>query len=96
MSDAQHVIAGRRHNDETKRWLAAQLDQLGYKMLPSETNFVMIDVRRDVRPLIGAMRERDVQVGRLFPALPHHLRVTIGRPEEMEKFAAAFKSAIAG
>jgi histidinol-phosphate aminotransferase len=95
LADSQHVIAGRRHNDETKRWLASQMKALGYDVLPSETNFVMIDIRRDVKPLIGAIRDHGVHVGRLFPAMPHHLRVTIGRPDEMEKFVGAFRAATA-
>jgi histidinol-phosphate aminotransferase len=32
-----------------------------------------------------------VHVGRLFPAMPHHLRVTIGTPEEMARFVDAFR-----
>ena len=94
LKDAQHVIDGRRHNDETKKWLVAQMKSAGYEVLPSETNFVMIDVRRDVKPLIGAIRQHGVQPGRLFPAMPHHLRVTIGRPEEMQKFVDAFSAAL--
>jgi histidinol-phosphate aminotransferase len=62
----------------------------GYEILPSEANFVMIDLRRDVRPVITAFREQNVRVGRLFPARPQHLRVTIGRKEEMERFVEAF------
>lgn len=95
LADSEHVINGRRHNDETKKWLVAQMKAAGYDVLPSETNFVMIDVRREVKPLIGAIRERGVHVGRLFPAMPHHLRVTIGRPEEMQAFVSAFKSSLA-
>jgi histidinol-phosphate/aromatic aminotransferase/cobyric acid decarboxylase-like protein len=41
------------------------------------------------------MREHDVHVGRLFPAMPSHLRVTIGRPEEMTKFLTAFQVVMA-
>jgi len=52
-------------------------------------------VRRDVKPLISSMRDQGVRVGRLFPAMPHHLRITIGRPEEMERFVGAFKTSIA-
>jgi len=95
LADSEHVITGRRHNDTTKQWLRAQVKSLGYEMLPSEANFVMIDVRRDVKPLISGMREHGVHVGRLFPAMPHHLRVTIGRPEEMEAFVGAFKVVMA-
>jgi histidinol-phosphate aminotransferase len=48
----------------------------------------MIDMKRPVQPLIAALRKRGVQVGRLFPSLPNHLRVTIGKPGEMETFLA--------
>ena len=70
------------------------MEKSGYKLLPSETNFVMIDLGREVKPVIGALRERKVQVGRLFPAMPKHLRVTIGTPEEMERFMEAFAGVV--
>jgi len=89
LADSRHVIDGRKRNDDTKQWLAAQMKAAGFEMLPSEANFVMIDMRRDVKPLIAALRERGVHVGRLFPAMPRHLRVTIGTPSEMEAFVRA-------
>jgi histidinol-phosphate aminotransferase len=94
LADTAYVADGRRKNAATKRDLVARLDALGYKTIPSETNFVMIDLRREVRPVIGAMRERRVQVGRAFPALPQHLRVTVGTPEEMERFVEAFRNVV--
>jgi len=36
-----------------------------------------------------------VQVGRLFPALPSYLRLTIGKQSEMEMFLSAFRQVIA-
>ena len=33
-------------------------------------------------PVIEALRQKNVEVGRRFAALPTHLRVTIGTPEE--------------
>ena len=62
-------------------------------MIPSDTNFIMIDTRRDVKPLITTLRGRGVQVGRLFPAMPRHLRVTIGTPDQMQRFLEVFRSA---
>ena len=76
---------------ETRAHVVERLGAMGYKTIPSETNFVMIDIRRDVKPVIAGMRTRGVHVGRLFPALPHHLRVTIGTPEEMQQFLDAFR-----
>jgi len=94
LADADHVTRGRQRNSKTRAWVTGQLDRLGFKYLPSEANFMMVDVRNDVRPVIRAMRESGVHVGRLFPALPHHLRVTIGTPEQMQRFVAAFGEAM--
>lgn len=94
LADAQHVTTGRVRNRDTRAQLAAGLQSLGYSMVPSQANFVMIDTRRDVRPLITALRERNVQVGRLFPAMPHHLRVTIGTADDMRAFLAAFREVV--
>jgi histidinol-phosphate aminotransferase len=95
LSDSKHVADGKRRNSETKRDLVASLSKLGYSTIPSDTNFIMIDTRRDVKPLITALRGRGVQVGRLFPAMPHHLRVTIGTPQQMRQFLEAFRSTVA-
>jgi len=95
LADAEHVTRGRMRNSTTKQELIAQLAEVGYNIVPSETNFVMIDLRREVKPVIGAMRDRNVRVGRLFPAMPNHLRVTIGTPEEMRRFMETFREVMA-
>jgi len=95
LSDTEHVTRGRLRNSTTKQELVARLVELGYSIIPSEANFVMIDLRRDVKPVIAAMRERGVHVGRLFPAMPHHLRVTIGTQPEMVRFAEVFREVMA-
>jgi histidinol-phosphate/aromatic aminotransferase/cobyric acid decarboxylase-like protein len=41
------------------------------------------------------MRTRGVHVGRVFPAMPNHMRVTIGKPEQMEAFVRAFTAVVA-
>ncbi|HEU5247826.1 MAG TPA: hypothetical protein VFU09_12115, partial [Candidatus Udaeobacter sp.] len=69
----------------------SELGKMGYKQIPSQANFIMVDCKKPVLPLIKAMKEKNVQVGRLFPALPNHMRVTIGKKSEMETFLAAFK-----
>jgi histidinol-phosphate aminotransferase len=54
----------------------------------------MIDVKRPVLPLIKGLKERNVHVGRLFPALPNHMRLTIGKKSEMEAFLSAFRQVL--
>ena len=55
----------------------------------------MFGVKCPVPPLIQALKERNVHVGRLFPALPNHMRLTIGKKREMEAFLSAFRQVIA-
>jgi histidinol-phosphate aminotransferase len=95
LDDADQVTNGRRLNSETKSFLSGELDQMGYEQIPSQANFVMIDLRCPVVPMIQALKQRKVQVGRLFPALPNHLRLTIGKKAEMEAFLGAFREVLA-
>ena len=91
LKDADQVTRGRKLNSEVKKSVCAELDTLGYHYIPSQANFMMIDLRRDVRPVLGELRSRGVEVGRLFPALPNHMRVTIGTAPEMKTFLSAFR-----
>ncbi len=94
LRDSDQVANGRRMNSQTKMFLNTELEAMGYKHIPSQANFLMIDVKRPARPLIQALGQRGVQVGRVFPALPNHMRVTIGKRPEMETFLAAFRQVV--
>jgi histidinol-phosphate aminotransferase len=95
LDDTDQVPNGQRLNSEAKAFTIGGLQKLGYQTIPSQANFIMVECKRPVVPLIKAMKERGVHVGRLFPALPNHMRVTIGKRSEMEAFLDAFKQVIA-
>ncbi|MEP6568262.1 MAG: histidinol-phosphate transaminase [Acidobacteriota bacterium] len=92
LQDAAQVEQGRRRNSEVKKFVYGELDKAGFTFIPSHANFLMIDLRREVKPMIAAMRERNVQVGRVFPALPNFMRVTLGTRPQMEAFVSAFRT----
>jgi histidinol-phosphate aminotransferase len=94
LNDSDHLANGRRMNSQTKNFLGRELENMGYKHVPSQANFLMIDMKRPVGPMILALRQRGVQVGRVFPALPNHMRVTIGKRPEMETFLRAFRQVV--
>jgi histidinol-phosphate aminotransferase len=94
LDDSDHVPNGQRLNKEAKTFTTTELEKMGYKCIPSQSNFIMFDCKKPVVPLIKAMKERNVRVGRLFPALPNHMRLTIGKKSEMETFLAAFREVI--
>src|SRR5258708_1936192 len=68
-----------------------ELNALGYETLPSETNFFMVSIGREIQPVIEEFRKRGVAVGRPFPPMTTHMRVSIGTAEEMDRFMKAFK-----
>jgi histidinol-phosphate aminotransferase len=95
LDDPDHVPNGQRLNKEAKTFTTSELEKMGYKTIPSQANFIMFDCKKPVVPLIRAMKERNVHVGRLFPALPNHMRLTIGKKSEMETFLTAFREVAA-
>jgi histidinol-phosphate aminotransferase len=75
--------------------VTGELETMGYKSIPSQANFIMFDCKRPVVPLIQTLKQRKVHVGRLFPALPNHMRLTVGKKSEMENFLTAFREVVA-
>lgn len=63
------------------------LEDLELDVIPSHVNFVMHEVNGPVEEYIERMWDRGYIVGRAFAELPTHNRVTLGRPEEMERWA---------
>src|SRR6266581_5022121 len=95
LDDPDQVPNGQRLTSEAKAITIDELDKMGYKTVPSQANFIMFDCKRPVVPLIQALKQRNVQVGRLFPALPNYMRLTIGKRAEMEIFLSAFRQVTA-
>jgi histidinol-phosphate aminotransferase len=94
LEDPDHVPRTRRVMNRTREWLRAEMHQDGRAIIPSQANFVMIDLGTDVTPVIAALRGRGVYVGRKFPSLPNWLRVSIGTPEEMKRFVGELRTAL--
>ena len=94
LNDPEVVPANKKRLNDTRKWVTAELAKDGHRVMPSEANFFMVDVGGDVSPVIEAFRQRKVMVGRKFPSLGNWLRVSVGKPEEMQKFLAAFREIV--
>ncbi len=95
LEDPEQVTKGRTLNAETRAFTTGELGKMGYEIIPSQANFIMVDLKRPVVPLIQSLKQRKIRVGRLFQAMPNHLRLTIGKKSEMEAFLAAFRQIMA-
>jgi histidinol-phosphate aminotransferase len=94
LNDSSHVARQRQLNSDTRGWMCRELEKDGRRYMPSETNFVMVDVGGDVAPVIAAFRERKILVGRKFPSLPNWLRISIGTRKEQERFIAGLRQIV--
>ncbi len=91
LADSDHVATCRAQLNATRQWLCAELTKDSRPFIPSQANFVMLDMGTDVKPIIEQFRARNIFVGRQFPAMPDFLRVTIGTQPEIESFLAALR-----
>ncbi|MGH9860372.1 MAG: histidinol-phosphate transaminase, partial [Candidatus Acidiferrales bacterium] len=94
LDDAEHVAKQRKLNNETRQWLCAELQRDGRRCIPSHTNFIMLDVGRDIAGVAAQFRQREILVGRKFPPMHTWLRVSIGTRNQMEKFLAALRQIV--
>jgi histidinol-phosphate aminotransferase len=76
---------------DLRKKTTAELAAYGYQSLPSETNFFMVEIGREIQPVIQEFAAKKVAVGRPFPPMTKHMRVSIGTAEEMARFMTAFK-----
>jgi histidinol-phosphate aminotransferase len=96
LGDADHVARQRALLNGTRRRLCEELTRDGRRYIPSEANFLMIDVGQDVGPVVEAFREHGILVGRRFPAMPTWLRVSIGTARETDAFLRALRQIVPG
>jgi histidinol-phosphate aminotransferase len=81
----------RRINAGVRQRTFDWLDRNGYAYIPSESNCFLLDTKRPGKDVRDAMAKENVLIGRTWPVLPTHVRVTVGTGEEMELFQAAFQ-----
>lgn len=96
------AVKDKKAEDDVRRATIAARDRTvdtlrswGYSVIPSETNFFMVRTGRPVAEVRADFRRRGIAVGRPFPPMLDHLRVSVGTDEDMDRFAAAFKEIFA-
>jgi len=91
LSDEEHVRESRRVNTEGMASLAERLTALDLRVVPSQANFLYFDVKQDGKVVFEALLKRGVIVRHLGGAF---LRVTVGLPQENDRFIAALQAVL--
>lgn len=72
------------------KWLSEEVEKLGCKAFPSQTNFFLIDVKGDGQKLYRHMLTKGVIVRPMNAYdYPDYIRITVGLPEENRRFISA-------
>jgi histidinol-phosphate/aromatic aminotransferase/cobyric acid decarboxylase-like protein len=66
------------------------LEKNKFHYVPSVSNCFMVDVKKPGGQVVAAMLKEKVVIGRVWPAWPTYVRVTVGTADEMKKFQTAF------
>jgi histidinol-phosphate aminotransferase len=67
----------------------------GYTVADSHANFIFVDIKRSSVGFQDACRREGVAVGRAFPPMLNHARISIGTMAEMEKAIPVFMKVLA-
>jgi histidinol-phosphate aminotransferase len=90
LADQAHLASARVINRNERNALGEALATRGYRVLPSQTNFVMIDLGRDAADLERHLFERGVVVRPMGGyGLPHTLRISVGSRIENQRLLDA-------
>ena len=90
LQDASLIEARRKITADVRGATFAWRDAGGWRYTRSVSNCFMIDTGVPARQVIDAMQARNVYIGRVWPAVPTHVRITVGTAEEMAQFQTAF------
>lgn len=94
--DADLVPTRKKIIADTRMQTLAWLKSEGYACTPSESNCFMLDVRRPGKQVQAALAAKEMYVGRIWPAWPNSLRITVGTPDEMMAFRKDFTEVMSG
>jgi len=82
LEDIDYVARARETNDAGLRVLAEGLTSLGLDVLPSISNFVLVDLGQPAMPIYDALLRSGIIVRPVANyGLPNHLRISVGLPE---------------
>ncbi|NLW44908.1 MAG: histidinol-phosphate transaminase [Syntrophomonadaceae bacterium] len=95
LADKEHLEKSREVNIQGRDYLYREFSRMGLEYVPTEANFIFVDIKKDCRQVFQALLREGVIVrtGDIF-GYPTYLRVTIGKPEENRRFIAALEKVL--
>lgn len=90
IKDEDHVRRTLENNAAGTAWLSQHIAELGLRLVPTSANFIYFETEENADVISERMQAQGVIVRSLVPwGIPNGIRVTIGTPEQNEKFLRA-------
>ncbi|MBI5783707.1 MAG: histidinol-phosphate transaminase [Gammaproteobacteria bacterium] len=95
LEDETHVAHAVQTNRDGMRQLIRAFKELGLEYIASAGNFICIDFKRPAAAMYEALLRQGIIVRPVANyGMPNHLRVTVGLPQENERFIKALEKVI--
>ena len=92
LDDTEFLTFAREKNAAERTWLTEQLAAMGWRVIPSQTNFIFVDTGRDSTPLVEAARAAGIIIrGAAGWGFPTFLRISLGTHEQNKALAEVLK-----
>jgi histidinol-phosphate aminotransferase len=91
IKDTSNEARIKQLNKQIRDRVTNELKAMGYDVIPSQANFFMVDVKKDVTVAGQEFLKRGIIIGRKFPPMNEWLRVSVGTDDEMKTFMKVFK-----
>lgn len=96
LEDTEHLTRSVSLNAEGRDYLCQEFTRLSLDYVPSQANFVLVDVARDSREVFDALLHRGIIVrAGAGLGLPRHIRVTVGTSDQNARFIQALEQVLA-
>jgi histidinol-phosphate aminotransferase len=95
LKDHAFVAESVRINALSREAIIREIPRFGGRPLPSQAGFVWIEFDRETRPIRDALAREHVYI-RTYAHSPRHLRISTGRPRDMDRLFEAMEKAVAG
>jgi histidinol-phosphate aminotransferase len=82
-------------NREALEFTTAAFREMGFAVVASQANFVLVHIKRDATAFKEACAKESVVIGRAFPPLDQHTRISIGTLDEMKRAMPVFRKLLA-
>ena len=92
LADTAHVETTRKNNAVGFEYLNRELSALGFKVLPTQANFICVHIGERAKELVSFLEQNGMIVRGLTSfGMPEHIRITVGKPEENELLVSLVK-----